>query len=122
MCWRLRAHGPMRKDSMTHPNTRRRPSPSSREALRRELRSGFRRALGLTVLGTVVPGAGLTRTRSRKFGWFLLLLALGGLSYAAFYVLRTGVTNAALSIVARLVVLQSLAAAFVIGGILWCGS
>src|SRR6478752_8900438 len=85
-------------------------------------RSGFRRAVGLTALGTVVPGAGLTQTRSRTFGWLLLALAIVSLGVGAYYVMRTGVTNAALSIVARPTVLQTLAVAFVIGGILWCGS
>ena len=75
-----------REDSMTQPNTRGPAAPPTREALRRELRSGFRRALGLTALGTVVPGAGLTRTRSRKIGWVLLILALASLVAGAYYV------------------------------------
>src|SRR6478736_5967765 len=83
---RLVSAGRCREDSMTYPNPRGPAAPPTREALRRELKSGFRRAVGLTALGTVVPGAGLTQTRSRKFGWLLL------------------------------------AVAFVIGGILWCGS
>ena len=107
---------------MTYPNTRGPAAPPTREALRRELKSGFRRAVGLTALGTVVPGAGLTQTRSRKFGWLLLALAIVSLGVGAYYVMRTGVTNAALSIVARPTVLQTLAVAFVVGGILWCGS
>ncbi|WP_020143886.1 LCP family protein [Terracoccus sp. 273MFTsu3.1] len=107
---------------MTYPNTRGPAAPPTREALRRELKSGFRRAVGLTALGTVVPGAGLTQTRSRKFGWLLLAVAIVSLGVGAYYVMRTGVTNAALSIVARPTVLQTLAVAFVIGGILWCGS
>ena len=39
---------------MTYPNTRGPAAPPTREALRRELKSGFRRAVGLTALGTVV--------------------------------------------------------------------
>ncbi|KRB46291.1 MULTISPECIES: LCP family protein [unclassified Terrabacter] len=107
---------------MTYPNARGPAAPPTREALRRELKSGFRRAVGLTALGTVVPGAGLTQTRSRKFGWLLIALAVVSLSVGAYYVMKTGVTNTALSIVARPTVLQSLAVAFVVGGILWCGS
>ncbi|NUO91609.1 MAG: LCP family protein [Dermatophilaceae bacterium] len=107
---------------MTYPNARGPVAPASREAIRRELSSGFRRALGLTALGTVVPGAGLTQTRSRRAGWLILVLALVSLGVGGYYVLRTGVTNAALSVVARPNVLQALAVAFVVGGILWCGS
>jgi len=107
---------------MTYPNARGSAAPTSREALRRQRSSGFRRALGLTALGTVVPGAGLTQTRSRKAGWVLLLVAIVSLAAGAYYVMRTGLTNAALSVVARPNVLQALAVAFVVGGILWCGS
>ena len=43
---RLVRTGRCREDSMTYPNTRGPAAPPTREALRRELRSGFRRALG----------------------------------------------------------------------------
>ena len=117
-----RAREPMREDSMTHPYARGPVSPATRETLRRELRSGFRRALGLTALGTVVPGAGLTQTRSRKVGWFLLVFTILAVAGIAYYVLTTGLTNAALSVVARPTVLQTLVVAFLLGGLLWCGS
>lgn len=107
---------------MTQPNTRGPAAPPTREALRRELRSGFRRALGLTALGTVVPGAGLTRTRSRKIGWVLLILALASLVAGGYYVARHGLTNTALSIVAQPTVLQTVAVVFVVVGVVWCGS
>ncbi|GAA2483118.1 LCP family protein [Terrabacter carboxydivorans] len=107
---------------MSYPNTRGQAAPPTREALRRELKSGFRRALGLTALGTVVPGAGLTQTRSRKAGWAILVIALAGIGVGAYYVLRTGLTNAVLSLVARPTVLQAIAITFVVIGILWCGS
>ena len=117
-----RAHGPLREDSMTHPHVRGPAAPPTREALRRELRTGFRRAVGLTALGTVVPGAGLTQTRSRKIGWALLVLALAAVGGGAYYVLRMGPTNAALFVVSRPNLLMVLAGLFVLGGILWCGS
>src|SRR6478672_8681641 len=107
---------------MTYPNTRGPAALPTREAQRRELRSGFRRALGLTALGTVMPGAGLTQTRSRRIGWTLLVIALLSAVALAYYVMRTGLTSAALSIVARPSVLQAFAVTFVVGGILWCGS
>jgi LCP family protein required for cell wall assembly len=107
---------------MTHPKPRGPAAPPTREALRRELRTGFRRAVGLTALGTFLPGAGLTQTRSRKVGWALLILAIAGLGAGAYYVLRSGVTKAALSLVARPNLLMVLAGLFVVGGVLWCGS
>lgn len=107
---------------MSYPNTRGQAAPPTRDALRRELKSDFRKALGLTALGTVVPGAGLTQTRSRKTGWVILVIALVGIGVGAYYVLSTGLTNAALSLVARPAVLQTFAVAFVVIGILWCGS
>ena len=119
---RLVRTGRCREDSMTYPNTRGPAAPPTREAQRRELRSGFRRAVGLTALGTVVPGAGLTQTRSRKIGWALLVVAILSLGVGAYYVMRSGLTSAALSIVARPSVLQAIAVTFVVGGILWCGS
>ncbi len=107
---------------MTYPTVRGPGTPETRQKLRRELKSGFRRALGLTVLGTIVPGAGLTQTRSRRIGWVLLVIALASAAFLAYYVLTTGVTNAALSLVARPSVLIAAAVVFVLGGILWCGS
>ncbi|MER7072624.1 LCP family protein [Terrabacter sp. NPDC000476] len=107
---------------MTNPNARGQADGQTRDTLRRELRSGFRRAVGLTALGTVVPGAGLTRTRSRKAGWTILVLAVLALGVGASYVVRAGATNAALAVVSRPTVLQVLAVLFVVGGILWCGS
>jgi LCP family protein required for cell wall assembly len=107
---------------MTYPTVRGPGTPHTRQTLRRELKSGFRRALGLTVLGTIVPGAGLTQTRSRKIGWALLVVALASAAFLAYYVLTSGATNVALSIVARPNLLMGLAALFILGGILWCGS
>ncbi|GAA2017633.1 hypothetical protein GCM10009740_01430 [Terrabacter terrae] len=107
---------------MTYPNTRGPATPATREVLRRQRAAGFRRALGLTALGTIIPGAGLTQTRSRKAGWALLLLAIASGVCVAYYVARTGVTNVALSVMARPTVLQTVVVALVVGGILWCAS
>ncbi|MEW1955537.1 LCP family protein [Terrabacter sp. NPDC080008] len=106
---------------MTYPNARG-PVAPTREALRRERTSGFRRALGLTALGTVLPGAGLTQTRSRIVGWALLGVSLAAIVVGGYYVMRTGLTNTALSVVARPSLLQAIAVVLVVGGILWCGS
>ncbi|WP_076263888.1 LCP family protein [Intrasporangium flavum] len=85
-------------------------------------RSGFRRAVGLTLLGAVVPGAGLTQTRSRVLGWVLLGLTLFLAAVAAFAVLSMGPTRAALGLVARPGLLLALAVAVAAVGAAWCGS
>ncbi|GAA1991141.1 hypothetical protein GCM10009817_36540 [Terrabacter lapilli] len=107
---------------MSYPSTRGTTSPQTRDALRRARKSGFRRALGLTALGTVVPGAGLTQTRSRVVGWVLVALSVVALALGGMYVWRTGLTATALSVVARPGLLQAIAVVLVVGGILWCGS
>ena len=83
------------------PRPSRDAAPSGREALRRQVTAGFRRALGLTALGTVIPGAGLTQTRSKRLGWAILALFLLTGVVVGYIVLRDGITNAALSLVAR---------------------
>jgi LCP family protein required for cell wall assembly len=104
------------------PRPRRAAAPSGREAFRRQIRAGFRRSLGLTTLGTVIPGAGLTQTRSKRLGWAILALFLLTGVVVGYIVLRDGITNAALSLVARPSLLQGVAVSFVVIGILWCGS
>jgi LCP family protein required for cell wall assembly len=106
----------------TAPRPRRDDAPSGREAIRRQVRAGFRRALGLTTLGTLLPGAGLTQTRSKRLGWAVLALFLLTGVVVGYVVLRDGITNAALSLVARPSLLQGVAVGFVAIGILWCGS
>ncbi|MGW5237351.1 LCP family protein [Monashia sp. NPDC004114] len=98
------------------------PAPQTRNALRRQSIAAFRRALGLTALGTILPGAGLTQTRSRKAGWTLLAITILGIAAAAYYVFTTGVTNVALSLLARPSALQALTIGSIAGGLLWCGS
>ncbi len=107
---------------MTQPHAHGPAAPPTRKAMRRQQTAGFRRALGLTALGTILPGAGLTQTRSRKTGWTLLVLTILGIAAAAYYVLTTGVTNAALSLIARPSALQALTVGSVAGGLLWCGA
>ncbi|GAA2156773.1 LytR family transcriptional attenuator [Humibacillus xanthopallidus] len=104
------------------PRPRRAAAPSGREAFRRQIKAGFRRSLGLTTLGTVIPGAGLTQTRSKRLGWAILALFLLTGVVVGYIVLRDGITNAALSLVARPSLLQGVAVGFVVIGILWCGS
>lgn len=65
-----------------------------RSAVRQDLKRAFRRTIGLTALGTALPGAGLTRTRSRAIGWMLLSTFLLGI-LAIGYVLVSGQAKSA---------------------------
>ncbi|MEO7446964.1 MAG: LytR family transcriptional regulator, partial [Humibacillus sp.] len=97
-------------------------SPDGREAHRRQLTLAFRRALGLTALGTVIPGSGLTQTRSRRVGWVVLSLFVVVAVVVGYVVTTQGITAAALSLVARPSLLQAVAIGFIVVGVLWCGS
>lgn len=93
-----------------------------RSHIRRELGAGFRKALGLTALGTVLPGAGLTQTRSRVVGWLVLGVALLGATAGSYAVLTTGVMATALSVVARPELLRAAVVGIAVWGAIWCGS
>ena len=117
---------PAREDLMTAanaPRPRRDAAPSGREAFRRQVRSGFRRSLGLTALGTVIPGAGLTQTRSKRLGWAILALVLlvAGSSSATSCCATASPTPRCPSSPAPRCC-RRVAVAFVVVGILWCGS
>lgn len=107
---------------MTAAPRRRVAAPQSRENLRRELARRFRRAIGLTALGTVIPGAGLTRTRNRRLGWALVAVTVVVLAALAWFVLTHGVMRSGLALVGRPQLLRLAAIAFVVGGLVWCGS
>ncbi|MDC5698267.1 LCP family protein [Intrasporangium calvum] len=93
-----------------------------RRSLRRELSVGFRRALGLTALGTLLPGAGLIRTRSRAWGWLLLLTFLGTIGTVALLGATRGVSKVALLIASNTRYLLILTLIAAIGGFVWCAS
>jgi LCP family protein required for cell wall assembly len=93
-----------------------------RSHLRRELGAGFRKALGLTALGTVLPGAGLTQTRSRVVGWLVLGVTLLAAAAGAYAVLTTGVTAAALSVVAHPELLRVAVVGIAVWGAIWCAT
>ena len=93
------------------------PSPRRAE-LRRPPATYYRRV----ALGTVVPGAGLLRTRWRILGWVMLL---GALAFAAYLVLRTlqgEALKAALDAAVNPKVLQWIGVAVMVGAVLWIGS
>ncbi len=58
------------------------PEPASPGGSRHRRARRLRGALGVTLLGTVVPGAGLVWTR-RRWGWLLVLAFVGGLAWLA---------------------------------------
>lgn len=94
----------------------------SRDELRRQTTANFRRSIGLTALGTVVPGAGLTQTRNRRLGWALFALAALAAVGLAFVVMTKGVTATALSVVSRPGTLQWLVIGFLVAGLVWSAS
>lgn len=85
-------------------------------------RREFWRAIGLTVLGTAVPGAGLTRTRSRRLGWALLVGTLAVTAYMLWQLATAGMRSTALSVVTAPEILRLVAIAVVVAGVVWCGS
>lgn len=99
-----------------------RAAVTNRESLRRELTRRFHRAIRLTALGTILPGAGLTRTGSRKLGWTLVSLALGALSLGAWFVLTRGVVKAGLALVGHPDLIRLVAIGTVVVGTVWCAS
>lgn len=99
-----------------------RPTTAGRRHRRREFETGFRRAMGLTVLGTVVPGAGLTQTRHRKTGWLLVLATLGGAAALAYVFLTRGLMTTVLSIASSPATLQVASIGLIVGGGIWAGS
>lgn len=78
--------------------------------------------MGLTALGTVMPGAGLTQTRSNRLGWGVLAVAVMGGLVIIYYVTSQGVTDAALTVVASTTTLQAAAIVLVAVGVLWCAT
>jgi LCP family protein required for cell wall assembly len=94
----------------------------TREHLRHDLEHRFHRAIGLTALGTVLPGAGLTRTRSRRLGWTLLVLALAAGALLVWQLLTRGLMRTGLTLLGRPDLLRAIAIAALVGGFIWCAS
>ncbi len=97
-------------------------SSGDRRSRRRDLSRGFRRAIGLTTLGTLVPGAGLTRTRSRVVGWLLVLVFLASLALIAYRAATRGLRSFGLDVVTDSTTLVVMGIAFIVGGLVWCVS
>ena len=107
---------------MTDPPEGQAASIGDRSSRRRDLSRGFRRALGLTTLGTFVPGAGLTRTRSRTLGWLLVVVFLASLAFVGYRAATQGLRSFGLGVVTDSTTLLVMGATFVVGGLIWCVS
>ncbi len=79
----------------------------------------MRRSFGLTLLGAVLPGAGLTRTRYAKAGWTILLLVVVSLIGLVGVILVQGPYAAALAVGVRPKALFAVAAFLVVAGLVW---
>ncbi len=90
----------------------------NRTRQRRDVRSDSRRSLGLTALA-IIPGAGLTRTRYRRFGWVLLSLFALGLIALALLAVAHGALSTALSLAVSPDLLLTVAGLSVVGGLIW---
>lgn len=97
-------------------------SAGGRRQLRREIRSGFRHALGMTALSALLPGAGLTRTRHRALGWLLVTAVIGSASLAAYLMLTRGAMKTVLTVLSSPTALQYAAIALLVAGAVWAGS
>ena len=93
-----------------------------RRSLRRDLSSGFRRAIGLTLLGTAVPGAGLTQTRSRRWGLLLLGGFVLGIAALAWLVFSGRVRSVGGTLASKDAYLYAFAVAVGVIGVVWCAS
>jgi len=100
-----------------HPATR-----GARAQARAERRKAVRRNLGLTALGTLLPGAGLSLGGRRKLGLALLGLFVLGIVAVAVYISRNGLVKTALNLAVRPNLLMALSVAVVVGALVWAVS
>lgn len=92
---------------------------ATRSELRRERRGGLPRALGLTTLSAVLPGAGLVGTRGRVLGWVAVVLAVAGAVALAVYAAVNGLTSTALETASDTGRLRAILAVVIAGTVLW---
>lgn len=93
----------------TRPPTRRTPHP-------------LRHTYAMTLLGTVLPGAGLLQTRLRRFGTALLSITGLVLLFAIYTLLRNGLVGSALSLGLSSSRLMLLFWAVLLGAVVWMAS
>ncbi len=82
----------------------------------------FHRSVGLTALGTLIPGAGLIHTKYRRLGWALVSAFVVGVVAALTFVLVKGPKDAALALATNSTLLTTLAVLAIGLGLLWCAS
>lgn len=97
------------------------PATPSRPAPTRPA-GALRHTAGLTILGTLIPGAGLLRTRARNLGRLLLLIAGLVLAALVYKVLRDGVVGSALQVGVSRQTMLVLICAVLLGALVWMGS
>ncbi|MEO6790110.1 MAG: LytR family transcriptional regulator, partial [Ornithinibacter sp.] len=73
-------------------------------------------------LGTVLPGAGLLRTRWRVLGAVMSVGAVVVGIYVAVRIWRSGLLRSALDLAVQPALLQRLAVIVMVGAVLWVGS
>ncbi len=95
------------------------PEPRLRRAGRGPSPSTYYRRV---VLGTVLPGAGLLRTRWRSLGWLLLLVVVALAGYVAYSFVQDGVVRTALDAAVDTTALQVIALVVMVGSVVWVGS
>lgn len=83
-------------------------------------RRGLRRSLTLTTLGTLIPGAGLTRTRHRLLGSVMVIGFVVALLGVIVALLVKGPTSVALWLAARPSLVRDLGIAALVLGAVWC--
>ncbi len=104
--------------------------PQSRSERKRNLKSPqhaegserLSRAYRLTALGTLIPGAGLARTRRRTLGLTMLALTIGALIALAVWVISRGAEAFVLDLGARPRLLTQVAIALTVLVVIWMGS
>ena len=92
-----------------------------RAARHREHSGGLGRALGLTTLSAILPGAGLLRTRRWKLGLAVVALAVGLAAGIALYAGINGLTSTAFQTAADTGRLRVIAGVAIAGTVLWIG-
>lgn len=80
----------------------------------------LRRALGLTVLSTLIPGAGLLWTRRRPVGVAFILATAALTGFVVYRLIRHGVIGTALSVGVSTSALRLLIFALIVGAVAWC--
>jgi len=95
------------------------PAPALRRAEVHSPPATYWRRLAL---GTVLPGAGLLRTRWRAVGWVLVISAVGLGLFLLWKGFQGGVVRTVLDAAVRPDVLQALGVAVMVGAVLWIGS